>query len=522
VRITFDNVGDVGIIKDASTLDLPMNAWTDGNNVQFVDGKVQKIKGYEAVFGTPTVAPYYVTPVQKASNLFYFYASLTTIYGTDGTSHNEMLSATANATADINWNGGLLGGGVSVFNNGVDAPWVWTGTTLNDYFAALANWPASMVARIIRPYKQYLIAGDIDEGAGRDGDLLRWSHPAAVGSVPSSWDYTDLTKDAGRVSLADGGGFIVEMERLFDTNYIYKENATHSMNYIGGNSTFAFRTVFDQLGILSRRCVKPFKGMHFVVGSGDVVLHDGRSHQYPLHRKQVDWMYDNIDGTNGGRTFVSVNHNTNEVWICFPKTGASFPNAALVWNWKDNTTSQRDLPNGTAHIAWGLVDPGQDASFDGMSGTFEDQNYQIDRQVYSSSVRSMLLCDTTLTKFYRTEETEQAAGTNINAFIERSGVPLGRQGANGIDYDPSKMKFVREIWPVIQGTPGGIVKVEVGVRQTQEDSISWEAHDFVIGTDYVVYVRQSGRLIDIRFSSDTDITWDLINYGVEFELGSVR
>jgi len=522
MRINFDNLGDVGIIKDSSQLDLPLNAWTDGNNVRFVDGKVQKIKGHEQVFGTPSVVPYYATPVQKGSNLFYFYADLQKIYGTDGTTHSEMLSATAAATADISWNGGMLGGGVSIFNNGVDAPLAWTGATLTDYFTDLSNWPVNMVARVIRPYKQYLIAGDIDEGSGRDGDLLRWSHPAAVGSVPASWDYTDLTKDAGRVSVADGGGFIVDMLQLFDTNYIYKENSIHSMNYIGGNSTFAFRKVFDQLGLISRRCVKSFKGQHFVVGSGDVVLHDGRSHQYPLHRKDVDWLYSNIDGTNGGRTFVSINHNTNEVWICFPMTGASFPNAAVVWNWKDNTTSIRDLPDGTAHIAWGLVDPGLDASFNAMSGTFADQNYQIDRQVYSSTVRSQLICDTTKTMFYRTEETEQFDGANISTFIERSGVPLGRQGANGIDYDPSSIKFVREIWPVIEGTPGGVVKIAVGVRQFQNDSVSWETHDFTIGTDYVVYTRQSGRLIDIRFSSDTDITWDLINYGVEFELGGIR
>jgi hypothetical protein len=39
------SVGDVGIIKDLSAHELPINAWTDGNNVEFVNGYVKQCLG---------------------------------------------------------------------------------------------------------------------------------------------------------------------------------------------------------------------------------------------------------------------------------------------------------------------------------------------------------------------------------------------------------------------------------------------------------------------------------------------
>ena len=54
----------------------------------------------------------------------------------------------------------------------------------------------------------------------------------------------------------------------------------------------------------------------------------------------------------------TINQAKNEVWICYPKTGATngLPNEALIWNYLDNTWSLRELP-GVNYIAKGLVNP---------------------------------------------------------------------------------------------------------------------------------------------------------------------
>lgn len=523
----FDNLGAIGIIKDTPDTELPGNAFTDGQNVRFTEGAVSKITGHEEVFGTPAGAPYYAFPVNKRSDYFWMYASLTDLFITDGTSHGTISETTgsANATADIGWNGGVLGDGIVVMNSGVDEPLEWTGIGLTDQFAPLSNWPAGMIARVIRPFKQVLVAADIDEGSGRDGTLLRWSHPAAPGSVPASWDYNDDAYDAGRVTIAQGGDFIIDMAPIRDLNMIYKSNSTWTMQFVGGRGQYAFRKVFDNLGLMSTRCVKEVFGRHIVLANGDAVIHDGQTVQQFLTRKWKRWLFNNIDGTNYARSFVTVNHGENEVWICFPQTGYTLPNIALIWNWWRNTVYVRELPVGTAHIAHGIVDTGASSAIEDWSGTAEDDTGIFDEQSYSAAERYLLMCDADKTKFYRADTSQQFNGSNFTSYVERSAVPLGRMDANGQvrKIDLMRMKFITAIIPIIEGTIGGIVKVYIGTRDYLGDTVSWNGpFNYTIGSSDWLKVRVSGRIIDLRILSDSNITWKMPTYGVEYEFDGER
>lgn len=521
----FEDLAAVGVVNDTSSYDLPPNAWTASQNMRFDDGKVTKFKGHEEVFATPTATPHYAIQMPVGADNFWFYNSLTDLYSYDGTNHNTItptgLTGTLGATVSINWNGGVLGGGVLVMNNGVNTPYQWTGSSGTDLYSDLSNWPAAQIARVLRPFNQYLVAGDIDEGSGRIGTQIMWSHPATAGNVPSSWDYNDSTKDAGTTVLAQGGDYIIDMKPMRDVNIIYKDQSIWTQEWIGGASTFRFRRVFDQVGVLSRRCIADFLGRHFVVTNGDILLHDGVSTDQPFDRRLVDQLFNEIDGTNYQTTFVAVNHTLNEVWICYPKSGQTLPNRACVWNWRDNTAYFRDLPTDTSHIEWGIVDPNAGQTFDETSGSYEDQEGSFDQQSYSGSLLNMLMCQATASKkLFRTEQTEQFDGSNFDAYVERTAVPLGATRKQA--YDPMRFKFVREIWPIIEGTSGGVITIKVGYRNSQDDSVTWTDYTFTIGTDEHIKTRVAGRIIDIRFSSDSNITWSLIRYSVVYEMGGER
>src|SRR6056300_525089 len=75
--IPFDNVGSIGIIKDTPPYNLPQGAWSDGNNVRFLDNGVKKIAGYKEVMSTCPFAPYYIHPYLTTAGLYYWIA-----YGT--------------------------------------------------------------------------------------------------------------------------------------------------------------------------------------------------------------------------------------------------------------------------------------------------------------------------------------------------------------------------------------------------------------------------------------------------------
>ena len=47
--VPIDNVGQVGLIMDVPPYNLPPNAWSDGNNIRFLDDGVKKCAGYQEV-----------------------------------------------------------------------------------------------------------------------------------------------------------------------------------------------------------------------------------------------------------------------------------------------------------------------------------------------------------------------------------------------------------------------------------------------------------------------------------------
>ena len=66
-------------------------------------------------------------------------------------------------------------------------------------------------------------------------------------------------------------------------------------------------------------------------------------------------MFEDLSGDNYQKCFVAADYVRNEMLACFPSSGSDVVDKALIWNWKDNTFSFRDLPN-TSYIHDGIVD----------------------------------------------------------------------------------------------------------------------------------------------------------------------
>ena len=74
------DIGRYGLIQDQPAHILPPGAWSDGRNVQFRDNRVRKAMGSEAVYGTPTVDPYWGLNAVTGGDSYWLYASLTKLY----------------------------------------------------------------------------------------------------------------------------------------------------------------------------------------------------------------------------------------------------------------------------------------------------------------------------------------------------------------------------------------------------------------------------------------------------------
>lgn len=93
--------GTSGYLEDLEAEDLPLNAITGGQNFTIEDGYPASAKGYEAIWGTPTIAPYWCIQHIDTGSTYWIYTSLTKAYrvNSGGTHTDVTRQTTTNITA---------------------------------------------------------------------------------------------------------------------------------------------------------------------------------------------------------------------------------------------------------------------------------------------------------------------------------------------------------------------------------------------------------------------------------------
>jgi hypothetical protein len=596
--VPFDNVGSIGIIKDTPPYNLPQGAWSDGNNVRFLDNGVKKIAGYKEVMATCPFAPYYIHPYLTTAGLYYWiaygtadiavytgttwiditrqatlqldgavlagassitvdtgaaltalsatgtlrigidtgtanqYEELTysakdtvtgviTLTGTTTYAHPDNTTVYVSGstvttdddyganTSSRRWTATNLNGLV-VATNGFDTPQMWplsagipsTATP----FRELQNWPTGASCKSIRSFRTFLVGLNWSRD-NQEPRLVKWSTEAAYGEAPFTWDETDATLDAGEYELSDTPGDIVDGLPLGDSFLIYKEDSIYVMNYVGTPYIFSFKLLSPTVGALSKEAIKEFDGGHFFIGNSDCYICNGQTVTPLLPNKVRRAMFEDLSGDNYQKCFVAADYVRNEMLACFPSSGSDVVNKALIWNWKDNTFSFRDLPD-TSFINNGIIDITVGATWDASSeywdvgtGTWGERNYD-------NVKKNLVFCDVSNTKIFRDSFGNTKDGTNMTSFVERTGLDLN---------DPQAVKFVSAVYPQIEVSGDNSVNVYVGRQISTEQGITWEGPIlFNPNTQSKVSCRVSGKYFGIKVESTTDMDWKL--HGVAFEV----
>lgn len=514
IIVPVNSVGSLGIISDRRPHEIPLNAWSAGRNVAFRDDYAEKFLG-DSLYATPPVAPYFVLPVSTTTGPLWLVAGLGKVYYYDGANFTDITRTTGGdygALAQFNWTGGVLNG-VPVINNGIDDPQMWSPPTPTTRLTALSAWPANTKCLVLRPFKNFLVAGDIVKSSTRYPQMVMWSHPADAGSVPASWDVTDPTKDAGEYSLAETGGAVVDFVTLRDLNIVYKEDAIYKMQYIGGLYIFKFSELTKTLGVLSRRCAVEFQtGHHLVLGRGDIVRHDGQQVVSVLDGRMKKFFYENLDPTYYERSFVFANQGTSEVWCCFPASGNVQPSLAIVWSWKNGTCTVKELPE-YSHVVSGVVEPSSSA-WDDDTDVWDSDESTWDSTSANPVLKTSIAAVPSATQLRLVEDTNTFSGSAMTAYVERTGIGVPLK--TGAPPDFTTMKLCTTIWPRIEGTDGGVVEVTVGTQDDIDGSVTWSSPQaYVIGTTRKIDTLVSGRLLAVRFASYSNIEWRLHGYEME-------
>lgn len=512
-----DDIGQFGLVVDVPFDKLPLNAWTDAKNVRFRAGVAEKFFGHSAVFGSPLNSPEWLLHTTQAASTFWLYASGTKVGATDGVTHADItrLSGDYSPLPKVGWTGGVIEG-IPVINNGADVPQMWNTPALSTRLADLTAWPANTTCRTMRALKRYLVALDVTKTGTRYPTMIKWSHQAPTGAVPTSWDHTSDKVDAGEYVLPEEGGFLVDMVPLRDVGILYRESQTWQMQYVGGIDVFRFTRLFEHIGVLARDCaVEFFSGKHVVFTGDDIVLVEGVNAKSLISQRLKKAI--NIDLTNYDKSFVVADYNNTEVLVCFPEPGRTWASKALVWNWISDSWGIRELPD-VGFIATGIVNEGSSSdTWNSAVGVWDTDNVAWgDRTSDPTKKRLLLSIPGSPGSLHAMGLTQQFAGVDMQAYVERRAIGFPTKSGQPPDY--TRMKQVLALWPRITGTDGGSLSVSIGIQQRVGGPVTWSAaKSYVIGSSDMLDFSdmEASRLHALRIESNGNISWTLSGYDVE-------
>lgn len=511
--IRLPNAGSVGVVKDLSAHDLPLGAWTDAQNVRFYDGFAQQFLGHGEVYNSPSFAPQYVVPVNIGGARYWLYATATkqfVVTNTAGvTTHTDITHATPRAGVVNQWSGFVFGG-IPILNVG-DAskiPMYWD-TNLANKFVDLTAWPAGTYCKVLRQFKVFMIALNLTVGGVKKPYLVKWSSPADPGALPTTWDATDATQDAGQFDLSEGQDPIIDGLTLKDSFIVYKESSTWRVDYTGGVFVFANKKVFGMSGLLNINCAVEMDGFHFAVTGSDVVIHDGYTANSILDKKSRRFLFQSIDATYIGLVFVFKNPFMNEIFICYPSIGSSICNQAMVYNYVDKTVSFRSLPN-LNHAAYGPVDNSVSGNWNQDSAPWDSDLTLWDGPDFTPTTTRVLMGSADI-KLYLLDASASFDGVIPVAYLERRGLGFG---------DDEHMKLITGVRPRFTGNNGDTVTIKIGGHNTDPyaDPTWTSTMTHTIGTTVSCDGFACFRYPAIRIETGTAYQWRLDSLDIDIQI----
>ena len=511
---TIDNCGSVGVVKDAYPHELQDSAWSDARNVRFREGYAEKFKGHTDSFGTTSASALWVQPITVGTARDWIYTTQAKVYYVNpaGT-HTDISGYSYNANYADGWTGGVLGG-IAVMSNGVNTPQYWAGT---GNAANLTNWPTSHSAtcKVMRAHKSYLVALNVSETSATASQthtyphMVWWSQPAEPGSLPTTWDYSSASNDSGRNDLAEDPTHLVDGLTMGERFICYKEGSYWAMDYIGPPYIWRFSKISSVNGALAKNCVTPVgSGNHAVFGNGDIYVHSGGDPTSVVNAKLRRWIYSQIDTSNYDRSFAVTNPLQDEAWFCFPPAGASWCTTAAVWNYRDNTTTIRDIPT-LAHAASGIVDAGLANSWNSASGSWDASDAVWNSTGITESSPRLILVDHANKKTFVADQTKQFNNVSFTAYVERTGLSCG---------DPTRVKLLKSVRPIFDAPAGTEITVRMGAAMDIQSATTWNSpQTYTVGTSLKIDGFARGRFLAIRFESTGSVNWRLKRYDLEVE-----
>jgi hypothetical protein len=116
-------------------------------------------------------------------------------------------------------------------------------------------------------------------------------------------------------------------------------------SFIGGDAIFQFDTISTQSSILGANTVIEYDGIFYWVGTDRFLMFNGVVREVP-NNLNLNYFFDGLNQSQRQKVFAMKVPRYGEIWWCYPRGEAVEPSHAVIYNVRENTWYDCELPNG--------------------------------------------------------------------------------------------------------------------------------------------------------------------------------
>ena len=116
-------------------------------------------------------------------------------------------------------------------------------------------------------------------------------------------------------------------------------------SFVGGDAVFQFDTISAQSSILGANTVIEYDGIFYWIGTDRFLMFNGVVREVP-NDMNLNYFFDGINLQYRQKVFAVKVPRYGEIWWCYPRGDATEPSHAVIYNVRENTWYDCELPNG--------------------------------------------------------------------------------------------------------------------------------------------------------------------------------
>ena len=214
----------------------------------------------------------------------------------------------------------------------------------------ISNAPTASVMSLVSDRDRHLVMLGTETTIGtastQDKMFIRFSDQENISS------YTPTSVNTAGTFRLDSGTKIVGEVKGKDYTFILTDNAAYVMQFVGPPFTFSVRQVGSNCGAIGQHSMKFVNGAVYWMGeSGGFFVFDGTVKALPCPVE--DFVFTTkgdglgVNYQNGESVYVGLNHLYEEITWFYPKSGSSYVDRCVTYNYQDQTWTTGSLARTT-------------------------------------------------------------------------------------------------------------------------------------------------------------------------------